>query len=89
MVTAREIADRILTQLPETALLYQERVARNIRQQFGEEFTYRNHNGNWGIRKDVLEEFRKLTPTDVVWSRSEQAWRRRRPNDPEGRRMVR
>ena len=89
MVTAREIADWILTQLPETALLYQERVARNIRQQFGEEFTYRNHNGNWGIRKDVLEEFRKLTPTDVVWSRSEQAWRRRRPNDPEGRRMVR
>lgn len=89
MATATEVADWILTQLPETALLYQERVARNIRQQFGEEFTYRNHNGNWGIRKDVLEEFRKLTPTDVVWSRSEQAWRRRRPSDLEGRRMVR
>ena len=89
MVTAKEVAEWILAQLPEKSLLYQERVARNIRQQFGEEFTYRNHNGNWGIRKDVLDEFRKLTPTDVVWSRSEQAWRRRRPNDPEGKRMVR
>jgi hypothetical protein len=89
MATAKEVAEWILAQLPEKSLLHQERVARNIRQQFGEEFTYRNHNGNWGIRKDVLDEFRKLTPTDVVWSRSEQAWRRRRPNDPEGKRMVR
>ncbi|UFS66274.1 hypothetical protein LO749_17265 [Paracoccus denitrificans] len=88
MATAKEVADWIRTQLPEKSLLYQDRVARNIRQQFGEEFTYRNKNGNWGIRKDVLDEFRKLTPTDVVWSRSEQAWRRRRPNDPPGR-MIR
>lgn len=89
MVTAKDVAEWILTQLPETAFLFQERVARNIRQQFGEEFTYRNHNGNWGIRKDVLEQFKKLTPTNVVWSRSQQAWRRRRPNDPDGQRMIR
>lgn len=88
MATVKEVAEWILGQLPEKAFLYQERVARNIRQQFGEEFTYRNKNGNWGIRKDVLDEFRKLTPADVVWSRSTQAWRRRRPNDPEGR-MIR
>lgn len=88
MATAKDVAGWILEQLPESAFLYQERIARNIRQQFGEEFTYRNKNGNWGIRKDVLDEFRKLTPTDVVWSRSTQAWRRRRPNDPEGR-MIR
>jgi hypothetical protein len=88
MATAKEIAEWILSQLPETAFLYQSRVSRGIRQQFGEEFTYRNKNGNWAIRKDILDEFRKLTPDDLVWSRSQQAWRRRRPNDPPGR-MIR
>lgn len=88
MTTPKEVADWILAKLPESALLYQERVARGIRQDFGEEFVYRNKQGNWGIRKDVLEEFRKLTPNDVVWSRSQQAWRRRRPDDPASR-MIR
>lgn len=88
MATAQEVAEWIVGQLQENAFLYQARVARHVRQEFGEEFTYRNKNGNWAIRKDVLDEFRKLTPTDVVWSRSTQAWRRRRPNDPEGR-MIR
>lgn len=88
MTTAKEVAEWILTQLPETIFLPQDRVARNIRQSFGEEFTYRNKNGNWGIRKDVLDEFRKLTPDNVVWSRSQQAWRRRRPTDPPSR-MIR
>jgi len=88
MPTPTEVAEWILAQLPDQSFLFQDRVARNIRQQFGEDFTYRNKNGNFGIRKDVLDEFRKLTPNDVVWSRSQQAWRRRRPTDPVGR-MIR
>jgi hypothetical protein len=53
-----------------------------------EQYVYKNRQRNWGINPDVLAEFRKLTPADVVWSRSSQTWRYRRPGDPDGR-MVR
>jgi hypothetical protein len=55
---------------------------------FGEEYVYQNENHNWAIRKEILEEFRRLTPDGVVWSRSEQLWRKRREYDPPGKRMV-
>ena len=42
-----------------------------------------------GIIKEVLDEFQKLTPDDVVWSRSRQLWRKRRASDPPDTRMVR
>lgn len=44
---------------------------------FGEHHVYKNRQQNLGINKGILEEFRKLTPGDVVWSRSSQMWRQR------------
>lgn len=88
MATAKEIAEWMLSEYQKLDRLYQSRTAYQIRTKFGEEWTFRNTNGNFGIVKPVLDEFRKLTPSDVVWSRSEQFWRKRRDHDPPGR-MVR
>src|SRR5437762_2884462 len=58
--TAPEIA-RWMLNLYESqdGRLVQRVVARRIREEFGEEWTYRNNNRNWGIDKSILEEFRK------------------------------
>jgi hypothetical protein len=88
MATAKEIAELMLVEYQKFDRLYQSRIAYQIRSEFGEEWTFRNRNGNFGIVKAVLNEFRRPTPEDVVWSRSEQFWRKRRDHDPPGR-MVR
>ena len=85
LATAKEIAEWMRIEFQKLDRLYQTRVAYQIRTEFGEEWIYRNRNGNFGIVNPVLNEFRKLTPADVVWSRSEQLWRKRRDNDPPGR----
>lgn len=88
MATAKEIAEWMFAEYQKLDRLYQSRTAYQIRAKFGAEWTFRNRNGNFGIVKPVLDEFRKLTRSDVVWSRSEQFWRKRRDHDPPGR-MVR
>jgi hypothetical protein len=88
MSTPQAIAQWMLTQVPVSGFLSQSRVARVIRTTWGEDFVYKNKNRNWAIRPDILEAFRAITEGQLMWSRSRQAWRRRRPGDPEGR-MIR
>lgn len=83
------VARWMLDQYRRQSRLVQSSAARGIRMTFGEQHVYKNRQGNWGINKGILEEFRKLTPGDVVWSRSSQTWRQRRESDPPGKRMVR
>lgn len=90
MATAAEIAQWMLDLYKKQKNnLQQQHAAHLIRKEFGPEWTYRNKNGNWGIVKPVLDEFRKITPDDTVWSRSRQAWRARMKFDPPTGRMVR
>ena len=80
---AREIAEWMWDEFHERNGLIHGYIVRDIRERFGEEFIYRNKNGNFGIRKDILREFRRLTEDeDVVWSRGIRVWRKRRPQDP-------
>ena len=68
--------------------LAQSRASALIRKRFGLGYVVKNKNANWGIRPDVLKEFNALTraePNDLVWIKSEQTWRRRRPDDAPGR----
>jgi hypothetical protein len=58
-----------------------------IESRFGDDFVYQNENGNLAIRKQVLAEFRALTP-EAVWSRSEKAWRTRQSGDDPNRRAT-
>jgi hypothetical protein len=85
----RQIAGWMLSKYLQFNRLVQTVAAREIRIQFGEQHVHKNANRNWAINKPILEEFRKLTPEDVVWSRSTQTWRKRRPTDPPDSRMVR
>lgn len=93
--TCKAIAAWMLEQLEEGSGLFaakrlrQTTVVRYIRQTYGDDFVYRNQRRNWAIVPEVLEEFRKLTPDDVVWSRGSQMWRSRKPTDPANSRMVR
>lgn len=90
MATEEEarIAQWMLGQFNARGRLAQSMAARMIRMQFGEQHVYKNKNRNWAINKPILEEFRLLTPVNVVWSRSSQTWRLRRPTDPPDSRMV-
>lgn len=88
MATAADVAGWMFEEYSKFNRLVQRRAASYIRREFGEEFVYKNKQRNWGINNDVLEEFKRLTPEDVVWSRSRQLWRQRRESDPPGARMV-
>lgn len=83
------VAAWMLEQYERNNRLVQSSAAQGIRKNFGEEHVYKNKQRNWGINKGVLAAFRKLTPDDVVWSRSSQTWRQRRESDPPDKRMVR
>jgi hypothetical protein len=60
--SAADVAAWMLKQLQSQATpMYQEVSVRRIRERFGDEFTYRNANGNPAISKAVLAAFRKLS----------------------------
>lgn len=80
-----DVATCMMDRLREDRPLYQDDAAWKIKKQFGDAFVYNNANGNPAIGKDVLKAFRKVTDEDVVWSRSERCWRRRKPKDKPGR----
>lgn len=85
----KAVARWMLDQYQQQNRLVQSSAAHGIRITIGEHHLYKNRQRNWGINKGILEEFRKLTPSDVVWSRSSQTWRQRRESDPPDKRMVR
>lgn len=85
---ARVIAQWLLKKYLEHNRLSQTTAINEILNQFGRQHLYTNKNSNLAIKKSILEEFRKLTPVDVVWSRGAQTWRTRRPTDPLYTRMV-
>ncbi len=84
MATAREVAEWMAKQLVQFGELYQADAVGEIEERFGDDHVYENANGNPAISKDVLAEFRKLTP-DYVWVRSERYWRKRETCDESGR----
>lgn len=86
--TAKDVAEFMVSLISASGTLYQSRAAHQIKTQFGETFVYRNRQRNWGIHKDALAEFNKLTSgedLDLVWVRSGQYWRKRKPTDKPGR----
>ena len=84
-MTAKEIAEWMKAELEGKRNLYQSRVATHVFKE-NPELVYRNKNGNRALDKSILDAFRKLTPGDeIVWSRSGQYWRHRKPTDKPGR----
>ncbi len=87
-VESRQVAEWMSQELVSKKELYQEIVVYEIHNRFGKEFTYINQNGNLGIDKRVLQEFRKITESKVVWSRSNLSWRFREDYDDPKSRMT-
>lgn len=85
MPTERDVAEWMLAQLRHGQWLYQETVVGDIESRFGEEFTYINDNGNPAISREVLKAFRSISAKEVVWERSERAWRLRTKHDAPSR----
>ncbi|EPK4292883.1 DUF6953 family protein, partial [Acinetobacter baumannii] len=75
-ITAIDVAKWMVKELDEQEFLYPEWAVWEIQEIFGDDFVSENENGNLTISKVVLKEFRKLTEGEVVWMRSEKAWRR-------------
>ena len=69
--------------------LSQSQTAEAIRVNFGDEFIYRNDNGNPAIDKAILKHFKKATADSAVWSKSGFYWRLREPDDDPNKRQVR
>jgi len=65
--------------------LYQSDAVSGIIKNFGKEFIYTNDDGYECIRKDVLTEFRALTP-DCKWVGGGKYWRKAEGQDLPGRR---
>ena len=86
--TVHDVAAFMLKRLNEDKTLYQEVVVYEIQERYGDEFVYINENGNLGIDRNVLSEFRKLTEGKVVWSRGERYWRFKEDYDDLESRMT-
>jgi hypothetical protein len=79
---ARPVAEWMLKEFHRgDGVLRQRDAAKRIAICFGEEFTYKNDNGNPAIIQSVLDQFRLLTEATVVWDKTRFLWRRRRPED--------
>ena len=66
MATKEEAAKWMVEEVNNKPYLHQENAARMIKNQFGEEFTYKNKNRNLAISEEVLDEFNKQTKETVV-----------------------
>lgn len=77
MATAGEIGQWLMDKVREVAprRAYQNRLVREMRAEFGSEWSYTNQNGNPAIDRGVLKEFGKLKDEYVVWDQSDQSWR--------------
>jgi hypothetical protein len=86
--TVTDVVDWMVDVLATEKVLHQDVAAAEIEQRFGVPFVYFNDNGNLAIARDVLKEFRRSTEPDVVWDRSERAWRFREKYDPKTGRQA-
>jgi hypothetical protein len=87
-MSAPEIAQWMVDQLDATMWLRQRPLAFQVLGRWGDSYLHKNKNHNWALNADILAEFARLTGDGVVWSRSQQAWRKRQPADGPSR-MIR
>lgn len=76
MATAQTVATWMVTQIQERGCVSQRTMSHEIKDNFGEEFTYRNHRGRLAIDKLVLREFGKLKQGRARWDKKRRWWYR-------------
>lgn len=77
MTTAEDIAHWLIDQIVANGRrrTYQSGIVRLIRAEYGEEWLYKNANGNPAIDKRILKAFQPLKTPNVIWDSSDQSWR--------------
>ncbi|KJE37142.1 hypothetical protein UF64_00160 [Thalassospira sp. HJ] len=83
--TTKDVAEWLHKQVKQGDYLYHDVAVSDIESKFGSDFIYDNEGGGQSIDKGVLKEFNAISKTDVVWLRSEKAWRLREKGDQPGR----
>lgn len=87
--TADDVGRWMLEQVEEHGRLHQQVAVREIRDRFGEQFLRRSErSGYFVVHPDVLEAFRAVSGSRVVWSRGQRIWRERTDRDPSVGRQV-
>lgn len=82
---ANEAAQWMLQRLKEENCLYQDDVVDFLVKSKEMSLIRENSDGNEVLANSVLNEFRKLTPDNVVWVKPDRYWRYRIPEDEPGR----
>ncbi|WP_336648291.1 DUF6953 family protein [Microbacterium sp. MMO-10] len=77
MSTPQEIAQWLMDEITARGRnrSYQRRLVPRLREQFGDEWLYRNQNNNWAIDRRILKALGPLKTDNVIWDRSDQSWR--------------
>jgi hypothetical protein len=75
----------MLSQLTNEDCLYQDDVIDYLVSNNAERFCRENSDGNLVLGRELLNEFRKLTETNVVWVKPDRYWRYRVVEDEPGR----
>jgi len=81
MTTEKDVAAWMLEQFNASNRIYQESIVYKIKRLFGNEFVFKNANGNYGISKGVLKHFRDLTEGKAIWERGSRSWRHLRDGE--------
>lgn len=82
---AESIANWMLSQIGRDGCIYQDDVVDYLVKAKEESFLRENSDGNLAVGRKVLDAFRKLTESTVVWVKPDFYWRFRVPEDEPGR----
>jgi len=82
---ANAVASWMLKKIENSKCIYQDDVVDYLVKSKAENLLRENTDGNLVIGRKVLEAFRKLTETNVVWVKPDRYWRFRVAEDEAGR----
>lgn len=85
MITAESVAAWMLAEVEKHGCLYQDDVVDYLVEAKAEQLARENADGNLVVGKQVLDAFKKLTETTVVWVKPDFYWRWRVKEDEPGR----
>ena len=84
-MSTNSIATWMLSQIDKHGCIYQDDVVDYLVKTRNECFLRENSDGNLVVGRAVLDAFRKLTESTVVWVKPDFYWRYRVPEDEPGR----
>lgn len=85
MIDANAVASWMVQEVGAHGCLYQDDVVDHLVKMKAEHLARENADGNLAVGKEVLNAFKKLTETTVVWVKPDLYWRLRVAEDEPGR----